>query len=295
VIYGQPRFEGLFHQPIIYHGVFGLGFFQTIYPAPISMLAAYLSSIEWVALTGVIFALSIPLPILRIVPYLMFGGTFLVGLSYMINARLEPRFDTILARLLVAFLAIAQPLVRGYARYFTWMKFKRTPESVIDEPEKDFTPTRTGGVSRLNFWSDEGHGRERLLHEIVHSLETEGWSYSTDTGWKNWDIQIYGSFWWIIRLRTVTEYYGGPRCLTRVALLNRMVATTTLLNLFLLGIIAYRGFVLGGPDWFLVVPYLAFLGVLWHRLSRLKKRVAALVEAAASRSGLHRVTKKVDP
>ena len=80
-IYGAPRFTWLINRPIIYHGIFGEGLFQSIYPTPQSDLAAYLSSIEWVVLTFLVFCLSIPLPFLRIVPYLMFGGTFLVALS----------------------------------------------------------------------------------------------------------------------------------------------------------------------------------------------------------------------
>src|SRR6266480_3239356 len=44
---------------------------------------------------------------------------------------IEPKFDTVHARLLVMFLAFVQPLVRGWSRYFTWLHFKRTPGSVI--------------------------------------------------------------------------------------------------------------------------------------------------------------------
>ena len=43
----------------------------------------------------------------------------------MIHARIEAKFDTMPARLLVAFLAFMQPLGRGWARYFTWLKYKR--------------------------------------------------------------------------------------------------------------------------------------------------------------------------
>ena len=100
----------------------------------------------------------------------MFGGTFLVALSYMIHAKLEPKHDTIRARLLVAFLALAQPLVRGWSRYFTWLKFKRTPPAVIASPERNYTPTR-GSISKLNFWTENGQGRERLLPEIIKALE----------------------------------------------------------------------------------------------------------------------------
>ena len=289
-IYGAPRFTWLVNRPIIYHGIFGEGLFQSIYPTPQSEIAAYLSSIEWVVLTVFIFALSIPLPVLRIVPYLMFGGTFLVALSFMIHAKLEPKHDTIRARLLVTFLALAQPLVRGWARYFTWLKFKRTPPAVIANPEQNFTPVR-GSISKINFWSENGSGRERILPEIIDALEKEGWSYSIDTGWKSWDVQVYGSFWWGIKLRTVTEYHGGPKCLTRVHLSTHMVATTVLLNAILLSILLYRQFLNPGGDIVLWVPYFILMGGLLWRAHRLKKRVADLVGAAAQRCGFIRIGK----
>lgn len=289
-IYGAPRFTWLVNNPIIYHGIFGEGLFQSIYPTPQSDVAAYLSSVEWVALTFFIFGLSIPLPVLRIVPYIMCGGTLLVALSYMIHARLERKHDTIRARLLVIFLALAQPLVRGWSRYFTWLKFKRTPPAVIASREDNFVLSR-GSISRLNFWSESGFGREKLLPELIQALESEGWSYSLDTGWKDWDIQIYGSFWWGIKLRTVTEYHGGPKCLTRVHLSTHLVATTVLINLVLLAILAYREFFVPGSDLLLWIPYLILLATLLGRAWRLKKRVAELVGAAAERCGFTRIKK----
>ena len=291
-IYGAPRFTWLVNKPIIYHGVFGEGLFQSIYPTPQSEIAAYLSSIEWLALTLFILGISVPLPFLRIVPYIMFGGTLLVALSYMIHARLEAKHDTIPARLLVAFLALAQPLVRGWARYFTWLKFKRTPPAVIASVEKDFKSAR-GSITNLRFWSEDGHGRERLLQESIEALESEGWNYSLDTGWKNWDIQIYGSFWWGIQMRSVTEYHGGPKCLTRVHLRTRMVATTFLLSFILLGILSYQQFFIPEASVWPWVPYVLFELFLFLRARRLKRRVADLVGAAAARCGFTRITKAV--
>ena len=289
-IYGAPRFTWLINKPVIYHGVFGEGLFQCIYPTPQSELAAYLSSIEWVTLTSFLLLLSIPFPALHIVAYLMFGGTFLVALSYMIHAKLEPRFDTIRARLLVAFLALSQPLVRGWARYFTWLKFKRTPESVIAAKEKDFTPSNIRGLSKLVFWNEEGKGRELLLTSVIEALEKEGWSYSTDTGWKEWDVQIYGSFWWGVTMRSVTEYHGGPKCLTRVRLTTRMVATTFLLNFLFLSFLIY--WVSSGHELFWPgIFYAATMFFIWSIGRRLKKRTAQLIDAAGQRIGL----KRVDP
>ena len=286
-IYGAPRFTWLVNRPVIYHGVFGEGLFQCIYPTPQSEIAAYVSCIEWVALAVVIFIVSIPFPFLRIVPYLMVGATLLVALSYMIHAKLEPRFDTIRARLLVIFLALAQPLVRGWTRYYVWLKFKRTPPGVIAAPEENFRPIKGGSITHLEFWNEEtGKGREALLPAIIDSLEREGWSYSIDTGWKNWDVQVYGSIWWGIKMLTVTEYHGGPKALTRVRLKTHMVATTLLLHLSLLAILAYRQLTMDGWDFWLQIPYAIFAVVLASRAHRLKRRVADLVGAAAQRTGL---------
>ncbi len=289
-IYGAPRFTWLLNQPVIYHGVFGQGLFQSIYPAAQSSVAAYLGSIEWVALTAFIFVVTVAFRDLRIVPLLMFGGTILVALSYMVNARIETRFDTIFARLLVAFLALMQPLGRGWARYFTWLKYKRTPGAVIKAPEAGVTrESHAGSITHLNFWNETGQGRESLLTEIFALLETEGWRYSTDTGWKSWDVQIYGNFWWIIKLQTVTEYHGGPKCLTRVHLGYKMVVTTFLSNFIILSALLYRHAFVSHHNFWLWMAYIAFASLLYHRAFRLKRRVADLVIAAGNRCQLQRV------
>ena len=290
-IYGAPRFTWLLNKPVIYHGVFGEGLFQSIYPTPQSDIAAYLSSIEWVVLTLFIFILAIPLEKLRIVPYMMFGGTFLVALSYMMHAKIEPKFDTIRARLLVAFLALAQPLGRGWARYFTWLKFKQTPQAVIAARETSVTAAQhRGGVTNLIFWNETGIGREKLLQETFELLEKEDWRYSSDTGWKSWDVQIYGNRWWSIKLRTVTEYHGGPKCLTRVKLGYKPVATTVMANMLALALLFYRIVFVTHQDQLLWGIYAAGVIFFYWRAYRLKRRVATLVIAAANRCGLQRVS-----
>ena len=295
-IYGAPRFTWLVNSPLIYHGVFGEGLFQSIYPTPRSEVANYLASLEWVLLTAFVAVLSIGFPDLRIVPYLMFGGTFLVALSYMLQARLEPQFDSVLARLLVAFLAFTQPLVRGWTRYFTWLKYKRTPENVIRARETELEEKHTtGGTTNFEFWNEEGHGRERLLAEATRMLEEEGWSYSIDTGWKTWDLQIYGSFWWMVRLRSVTEYHGGPKCLTRATLRLRTSGVTMLVNFLVICALLYQQVFTTGIPWWELGAYAGFLGFLAYRGRRLKRRAADLLVVAARHAGLASVRKKTAP
>jgi glycosyltransferase involved in cell wall biosynthesis len=292
-IYGATRFSWFINRPVIYHGIFGEGFFQSIYQAPQSEVAAYLSSIEWVALTIFLFGLGIFLPALRIVPYLMLGGTFCVALSYMVRARIEPKFDTVHARLLVMILAFVQPLVRGFSRYFTWLRFKRTPASVIRKHEHLPERVRAGGSpNRRTFWSEQGRDRHYLLGALFELLEEEGWRYSTDSGWNDWDIQIYGNFWWSIALQTVTEYHGGGKCLTRVRLRNRMVITAIIFNLMAISLLIYRQLNVSHLDLWFISGYGLFLVFLATRARALKSRVAELVELAALRAGLQRVTRK---
>lgn len=292
-IYGTPRFSWFVNRPVIYHGIFGEGFFQSIYPTPQSDVAAYLSSIEWFALTIFLFGLGIFLPALRIVPYLMLGGTLCVALSYMVRALIEPKFDTVRARLLVMVLAFAQPLVRGFSRYFTWLRFKRTPANVIRRHEHLPERPRYGGkLGRRVFWSEQGRDRHYLLGAMFELLEEEGWRYSTDSGWNEWDIQIYGNFWWSIVLQTVTEYHGGAKCLTRVRLRNRLVTTTIILNLILVSLLIYRQLNVSHIELWSIGAYLLFLFFLWTRSRALKSRVIELVDVAALRAGLQRILRK---
>jgi hypothetical protein len=223
----------------------------------------------------------------------MLGGTLCVALSYMVRASIEPKFDTAGARLLVMLLAFVQPLVRGFSRYFTWLHFKRTPGSVIRAHEH--LPERSrfaGSLSRRVFWNEQGRDRHYLLGAIFELLDEEGWRYSTDSGWNEWDIQIYGNFWWSIALQTVTEYHGGGKCLTRVRLRNRFVTTTIIFNLIALSLLIYHQLNISHVDLWILVPYLLFLVFLWTRARLLKSRVVELVDLAAHRAGLQRMTRR---
>jgi len=188
------------------------------------------------------------------------------------------------------FLAFAQPLVRGWSRYFTWLHFKRTPGAVIRAHEQLPPETQfAGSLANRAYWSEDGKDRHHLLGEMFNLLNEEGWRYSTDTGWNEWDIQIYGNFWWSITLQTVTEYHGGPKCLTRAGLSYRFVPTTILINLIALSLITYHELQTGHLDLWLIAIYAAFVLFLAVRARRLKSRVAEIVDLAAYRAGLTRI------
>ena len=137
-----------------------------------------------------------------------------------------------------------------------------------------------------------GEGPASIAHFRSSVLEEEGWRYSTDTGWNEWDIQIYGNFWWSIALQTVTEYHGGMKALTRAALRYRFVTTTVIINLVMLSILIYRQLNRSHIDLWSVIPYVLFVIFLAHRARRLKLRVAELVDVAAHRIGLQRIFRR---
>ena len=287
VIYGLPRFERVFHRPIIYHGIFGTGLFQCLYPKPASPWAQLVSGLEWNALALFIFLVSIQVEQIRIVPLLMLAATLLPAISFMVVARVEPKHDTVLARLTVFYLALTQPLVRDWARYFTWLKGKRTPDAVVQTPEKDAGPSLPLFRSRLlSFWSEQGRERVHLLAEIEKILEEEGWRYAQDTGWNSWDVQIFANRWWHIRLRSLTEIYPHGRRLTRV---HQGIVPTTFSVLFAVTAVTADVLVaLSYPaalPFFLAILALAGAGWLWTGW-QLRRRVGDLVRVAARRAQL---------
>jgi glycosyltransferase involved in cell wall biosynthesis len=292
-VYSQVRMDSFFSKPVIYHGMFGTGLFQCIYPKRYNPWAGLLSSLEWLGVTLFIFFLSIPLPGLRLIPLIMFGLTLIVGLSYMAQARIEAKYDSIPARLLLLYLTIMQPWRRAWARYFTWLRGKRTPRAVIATRERSpHMSVSWLGAGHLSFWSEAGLERNHLLTKTEELLEEEGWKFSLDTGWTNWDLHIFASRWWNLRLRSMTEIYPHGRRLSRVG--NFMnVSTFSSLTVAILGTFAIVTMLYRPYEILPIACGLALCALIWllHGL-RLRHRLAELVEVAAIRAGLQPVAKK---
>src|SRR5260221_3001310 len=288
-VYSQVRMDSFFSRPIIYHGMFGTGLFQCISANRYSPFAALLSSLEWLAVTLLIFFLSMPAPLaaLRLIPLIMFGLTLAVGLGYMAQARIETKFDSIPARLLLLYLAMMQPWRRAWARYFTWLRGKRTPPAVIATKE-DAPHLAVGWIEAgsLAFWRESGLERSHLLHTTEQLLEEEGWKFSLDTGWTNWDMHVFASRWGNLRLLTMPEIYPRGRRLTRAGNFLNVRTFSSPVGGILLPFSLVT--MLTRPSTPLyVLGATSLLTALWfiHGL-RLRHRLAELVEVAAIRAGL---------
>lgn len=286
-VYGTPRFEHIFSGPIIYHGTFGMGLFQCIYPRPESAWVGIVSSLEWVFFTLFIFLLSWKIEPLRLLPLIMIGLTLAAGTSWMARARLEPKHDSVLSRLLLLYLAIFQPLIRSWARYFTWLKHKCTPSKVITSKENLQTKVIWITPNQQAFWSEKGQTRETLLNQMLHLLENEGWKYSIDVGWSDWDLLIFGNRWWHLKIKTASEYHGGPKVLTRVIHKPKLTAFSFISFLVILALLF-----LGTKSLYAITGATLAAFYLLYNGHNFQKRIAALTEAAAEQCQLLPLNKK---
>ncbi len=288
-----PRLLG--RSPVIYHGIFGHAAFQAIYPERQSEWRALLDSFRWTGLTIVLLVLVIPWPAIRIPAALMLGGSLWAAIDYASRARIEPGFDGWAARILVAILAWVQPLTRGLARYQSWMKVHTSPRKALSAQASGRIPgsSTLTGVAEYSFWSEDGTTREEILQSAIGKLQETGWRHSIDTGWKKWDLQVYGRLWWMLRLLSVTEYHGGKRCLTRVRLALKPSLGNTAVHAVFLSL-AWILLLTAGrePVAVALLAYAAAAGLLWLRGFRLLRKVSGLIHETAAGLGLQPVRKR---
>jgi hypothetical protein len=131
-------------------------------------------------------------------------------------------------RVLLWFLCLTQPIVREWSRLMGMINLGARPSFRPTLP--DILPPKmplkkTRRLEELAFWSENGAGREEWLHELRGVLDEVNLRYREDDGWRWFDVELSdgessslaaGSF------SSVTEYHGGNRLLTRVALCVRV-------------------------------------------------------------------------
>jgi GT2 family glycosyltransferase len=283
-VYAQNRLIPLWERPVIYHGIFGTGSFQLLYGSPDSPWGSLFGSFEWIFFGMTILGLSFFLPSLRLIPPLFFAPTLLWALNYMARAVLQERYDGVPSRVLLFLLVILQPVVRGWARYRTWLLGKATPPGQ-PLPKLAFSLGLRPGPREFAFWTDTGKGRIELLAALEKNLKKEGWSFALDTGWTHWDIHIFANRWWGIRMRTLTEIYpkGGRLTVVTAKLLPSLLFWTVTAagygGAFFLG---KEG--AGGPlPWALACTGL--LGFVYLQGSALRHRLGELLSRTAQELG----------
>ena len=198
--------------PIIYHGLFGSGFFQSIYATNPSLLLVIVTSIEYFAVV------SLPLLVLgTVVRPLEPIGLASVLFSFLLCGFAGAQADISLnkrrwwSRPLVALLFLLQPIVRGWARHRANLRDQQTPLSARENLDSLSLENSQENLAELTFWADGGGAPDRLqfLSRVIERLDQRGWQNKPDTGWSNFDIEVYGSRWARLQLTTAAEFHEG--------------------------------------------------------------------------------------
>jgi len=216
VLYG-PSARGIrVGKPIVERGVFATGLFQTIYQPGQAHWAMIPGTLEWHLLVCLVAVAWVFKPVALVVAAGMLTLSWLVAVLLAVQARLAPEHDGFFSRWLIAVLAYLQPIVRSWNRYHTRLFDYRHPKADPTHVKDSLRPLPLAGVKTAAFWSETGNDRTELLHQVISYLDKRGWGKTIDSGWSDWDLEIYCHPWTIVQITTAQEEHGGQKHLLRV-------------------------------------------------------------------------------
>jgi glycosyltransferase involved in cell wall biosynthesis len=294
-IYSQAKFGVLTRHPMIYHGWFGSGFFQTLYTPPPSFTLMLLTSFEYHVL------ITLPMIVLAamfrsLVPTA--AGVLLLPIAVCVAAAWQADIPytrrRFWSRPLVALLFFLQPIVRGWERYKGRLDAPRSRLAARENLESLARAGKEQSFDQVEYWNDKGIDRLDFLNIVLERLDQRGWPNKADSGWNNYDIEIYGSAWSHLQLLTVSEILGQGKQLLRCRLrpVWSLFAKATFwvslgAQLLIIGL-------LGRSFWWLALLLLtipAFVWVIAKEQSDLQRVVSVFLDEIASDLKL----KKIEP
>jgi GT2 family glycosyltransferase len=199
---------------IIYRGTFGTGFFQCLYQPGPAHWAMLPSTFEWHLAVGLMVVLGCFWPAAWGGAAVMLALSVLVASLQATRARLAPAHQGFSSRLLIAALCYVQPLVRSWTRYQIRLLSYRPPSA--DSAPGNAAKLPLTGRRCFAFWTEESRQRTELLDRIVAYLTAHGWGRTIDSGWGDWDLEIYCHPWTVVQICTAQEDHGGGKHLIRV-------------------------------------------------------------------------------
>jgi GT2 family glycosyltransferase len=289
-IYTAAKFGLVMGRSIIYHGVFGTGFFQTIYSAEPAWTLMLTTSLEYhVIVTLPLLVLSVPFHFLFPVALTSLLISVAVCVATAVQAELPKGKSRLWSRPLIALLFFLQPIVRGWARYHG--RLGRQPTPVAAHARLEMLKQRDIGESLdcLYYWGDGQIDRIDWVNGIVLRLDQQGWPSKTDAGWSDHDVEVFGNRWSQLQLVTATEDYGGGKRLFRCRLrafwaLPGVLAfwSFLLFELLVIGIVSKDQPWL----WMLLLTMPIFGWFLEQEKRNLQRLIAAFLDDVAKQRGL---------
>ena len=122
------------------------------------------------------------------------------------------------SRPLVGLLFFLQPIVRGWARYRGRLAVH--PPALAARQSLDSIALRNSGQSlrEVQYWAQNRLDRLEFVKAILGRLDERHWPHRPDSGWNDYDVEIYGSRWSNLQLTTLAEDHPGNRQMIRCRL-----------------------------------------------------------------------------
>ncbi|MGA2176618.1 MAG: glycosyltransferase [Verrucomicrobiota bacterium] len=295
-IYTSSKFGLTIRRPMIYHGHFGTGFFQSIYRAEPATVLLLCTSLEYHVLVNLpLLALSVPFASLA--PLALTSVLFSLGVCLVAGAqaplpRPKRRFWS---RPLVALLFFLQPIVRGWARYQGRLQFEPTPPKALETFESLALQDRPEALDQVEYWSNTKMDRLEFVRRVLQRLGQQGWEIKEDAGWSDFDVEVFGSRWAHLQLATVAEPHAGGRQLVRCRLraawsLSAKVALCSILGFELVVI----GFVWHSlwQIWFLLLTVPAFAWYVNRDRRDLQRLIAVVLDEIARENSMTKLRRE---
>lgn len=291
-IYGGDGIGVRFGRDVIYHGVFGSGLFQTIYRRQASLVAAMLMSIEWNLLSLFVGVLGLAFTPLIVVALIMLCVPLVLAAVASMQAPM-PRHQHVFTRPLIALLHWRQPIERGWARYSVRLKAKVLQREAKGPRQFRPLPLERGHKRTLRYWS-KYYDRVVLLQKIKEEVAAAGWRMRLDSGWNDWDMEIYGSRYVKVRLTSMSEHHHGDNqgMLTRLRvelLPSTFCKVLTFASLIMTGLLFLYVWPFSRPA--LLIPMFLWTMYLVNK-AVVASPVLNLIDEVAERGGFYAVHEK---
>jgi GT2 family glycosyltransferase/exo-beta-1,3-glucanase (GH17 family) len=289
MIYGDTPPHLLHTGAVIRFGRFGNALFQSVYATSAPSLWDWMTGLTWLVMSLLLLSLNLVWPHAWLIGgatlFLMFAAAFrrtrvLPETAGGVPARLVP---------LLWLLCLLQPIVRDWGRLAGMVRLKAWPKGRVMWPwkhvEQPMVSRQTHWWSSAMFWSEEGVGREQLLHALRAQAPKCGLVWGDTTEESACDgVLMHRSTGALVCVATVTEFHGGERQLTRVAIgqQHRWWLQPLGVASFLAALLCYA---LHAPQWMVFALCLGFVAVAWRSFLAMSA-ARALVHSAAARCGL---------
>ncbi|MBI4515279.1 MAG: glycosyltransferase [Deltaproteobacteria bacterium] len=287
-IYGDFTGKLFSSRPVIYHGVFGRGLFQTLYEAPSSLLSYIPFTLEWNVIGLVLLIGSLLAGRYVVLAALPLLTSLLWAVATAWRARLDPRFAGVGSRLLITALVYLGPLMRSAQRYLWRLQGMRPAERIrFENPSQKPKVRWATRQFFLSYWSEEGREKEDLLGSVMQFLILRKHLIAVDQGWNDWDVEVYRGIWSRANVKVAVENHGGAkryfrvRCAVQLSFLAK-------LSLAALAGLAGLGFFVRAPEVAEVAILLGAInhGVVIYECFRLSRVLYHALEIVAKSLGL---------